>query len=226
MAGDAVVDDFPFVGGDASLDLVNTAVHRTQPQGANELLTSGTQARRWFVRAGLLSEREAAQVDEDTLLHSTLRLRNALDAIYRPLARKKPDQAGTARGLTTLNALLSQGRERLEVTQVLSGDVGSAQSKRAAQPIFAQNSHFEMLGPVDPNVRLARHAADLLGRLEARRLKECQNPDCGLLFYDDSRNVSRRWCSMDGCGNQQKQARHRRRACHSSHTSKGISSPR
>ncbi|WP_376777671.1 CGNR zinc finger domain-containing protein [Deinococcus rubellus] len=25
------------------------------------------------------------------------------------------------------------------------------------------------------------------------------------MFYDESRNVSRRWCAVDSCGNQQKQ---------------------
>ena len=189
-------DDFLFLGGDASVDLVNTTFHRGQPGGADDLLTSGAAARRWFVRAGLLTDDEAEELDADMLLLSTRRLRTALDAVYRPVASHQPDDLSTRRGLTTLNAVLNQGRERVEVARHGDG--------------FKRASMFEVLGPPDPGVALARRAADLLHRLEPRRLKECENEGCDLLFYDDSRNVSRRWCSMDGCGNQQKQARHRR----------------
>ena len=190
--------DFLFLGGDASVDLVNTTFHRGQPGGADDLLTSGAAARRWFVRAGLLTGEEAAELDADALLLSTRRLRAALDAVYRPLARHQSDDVGTVRALATLNAVLNQGRGRISVTR--QGDR------------FERASSFEVLGPPDPSVAVARRAADLLHRLEPRRLKECENEGCDLLFYDDSRNVSRRWCSMEGCGNQQKQARHRRNA--------------
>ncbi|GGR07143.1 CGNR zinc finger domain-containing protein [Deinococcus ruber] len=193
-----MAEEFLFLGGDPSVDLVNTTFHRQSPGGADELLTSGERARRWFVQAGLLSEADATQLDEDTLLHGTRRMRAALDAVYRPLARRQPDEASTLRGLNVLNAVLGQGRERLEVTRQ-----GEA---------FARASTFETLGPNDPNVQVARRAADLLHRLEPHRLKQCENPGCDLIFYDDSRNASRRWCSMEACGNQQKQARHRRHA--------------
>ena len=33
------------------------------------------------------------------------------------------------------------------------------------------------------------------------RLKVCPNDDCAWAFYDESRNRSRRWCSMNVCGN-------------------------
>ncbi|MCL6580471.1 MAG: CGNR zinc finger domain-containing protein [Firmicutes bacterium] len=36
-----------------------------------------------------------------------------------------------------------------------------------------------------------------LGELD----KVCANADCGWLFYDDSRNRSRRWCDGRYCGN-------------------------
>jgi predicted RNA-binding Zn ribbon-like protein len=44
-----------------------------------------------------------------------------------------------------------------------------------------------------------------------RRLKSCPGPHCGWLFYDGSRNVSSRWCSMSICGNRTKTAAYRRR---------------
>ena len=36
------------------------------------------------------------------------------------------------------------------------------------------------------------------------RLKVCPDDACGWAFYDESRNRSRRWCSMNVCGNRHK----------------------
>lgn len=188
-------DDFEFISGDASLDLVNTLMHRTQPGGADELLHSAQDAVDWFIRAGQVNAAEAAHLDPEAALHSARRLRTALDAVYRPLALGRPDPDGTARGLRTLNAVLDQGRERVQVSQ--------------DGPGFRRGVQHEVLGPLDPGVRVARAAAELLHRLRPGRLRECENPECDLLFYDDSRNGKRRWCSMKGCGNQHKQARFR-----------------
>ena len=52
--------------------------------------------------------------------------------------------------------------------------------------------------------RVAQSAVDLLTDGELARVKSC---DCGWLFYDTSRNGSRRWCSMEGCGTQAKMRR-------------------
>ena len=209
--------DFEFIGGDVSVDLVNTLMHREQPGGSDELLSSGAQAREWFTRAGLLTPEEAARLDPEAALQTAKRLRTALDGIYRPIARRQNDETSSERGLGTLNAVLDQGRERVQVAR-------QAQSGK-----FARGSRLEILGPLDPSVRVARAAAELLHRLEPHRFKECENPECDLLFYDESRNNSRRWCSMDGCGNQQKQARFRRsraRADTSARPSSGGDMPR
>ena len=40
------------------------------------------------------------------------------------------------------------------------------------------------------------------------RMKSCPGAHCGWLFYDTSRNRSRRWCNMDGCGNRAKARRY------------------
>jgi predicted RNA-binding Zn ribbon-like protein len=43
------------------------------------------------------------------------------------------------------------------------------------------------------------------------RLKVCPGDRCRWLFYDHSRNLSRRWCSMDICGSRAKMRTYRRR---------------
>lgn len=40
------------------------------------------------------------------------------------------------------------------------------------------------------------------------RIRRCAHPACVLYFYDTSRNGTRRWCSMDGCGSRVKASRH------------------
>jgi predicted RNA-binding Zn ribbon-like protein len=40
------------------------------------------------------------------------------------------------------------------------------------------------------------------------RIRQCAHDACVLWFYDDSARGTRRWCSMAGCGNRAKAARH------------------
>jgi predicted RNA-binding Zn ribbon-like protein len=74
------------------------------------------------------------------------------------------------------------------------------------------------LAPAEPGVRgvlgevlaaVVRAAYD--GSWE--RLKICSSDACRCVYYDRSRNGSRRWCSMEVCGNRQKtrvyRSRHR-----------------
>jgi predicted RNA-binding Zn ribbon-like protein len=42
-------------------------------------------------------------------------------------------------------------------------------------------------------------------------MRECGGSACTWLFLDHSRNRSRRWCSMETCGNRAKAHRHYRR---------------
>ncbi len=42
--------------------------------------------------------------------------------------------------------------------------------------------------------------ATLLSNYDLLRIKQCENPDCRWVYYDESANQSRRWCE-DGCAN-------------------------
>lgn len=43
------------------------------------------------------------------------------------------------------------------------------------------------------------------------RLKACASDECQWVYFDNSRNASRRWCDMADCGNLVKQRRYRER---------------
>ncbi len=50
--------------------------------------------------------------------------------------------------------------------------------------------------------------SELLASHGAERIRRCDNPDCRWVFYDESKNRSRRWCD-DTCGNLLKVRRFR-----------------
>lgn len=59
-----------------------------------------------------------------------------------------------------------------------------------------------VLGPI------ALSALATLGQADLTRIKRCEGEKCGWLFFDTTKNKSRRWCEMEVCGNRAKQKRH------------------
>ncbi|GAA2162718.1 CGNR zinc finger domain-containing protein [Actinomadura napierensis] len=51
---------------------------------------------------------------------------------------------------------------------------------------------------------LARDALDLVASTALARVRACAGDRCGALFLDTSRPGTRRWCSMNTCGNRAK----------------------
>ncbi|OPC80056.1 hypothetical protein B4N89_03015 [Embleya scabrispora] len=51
---------------------------------------------------------------------------------------------------------------------------------------------------------VARDAIDLVDSDAITRVRACAGPLCGALFLDESRPGTRRWCSMNTCGNRAK----------------------
>ncbi|MFF2369831.1 CGNR zinc finger domain-containing protein [Agromyces sp. NPDC058110] len=58
---------------------------------------------------------------------------------------------------------------------------------------------------------IARDAVDVFSVENAGRLRECDGPDCHMVYLDTSRAATRRWCSMQRCGNRAKVRAHRAR---------------
>lgn len=56
---------------------------------------------------------------------------------------------------------------------------------------------------------ILRSAVRLLTTLDLTRMGQCADDrGCGYIFYDTSRNRTRRWCDMNTCGNRAKAHRH------------------
>lgn len=58
---------------------------------------------------------------------------------------------------------------------------------------------------------MAREAVGLFVPAERDRIRECAADDCSIVFYDESRSNTRRWCSMQRCGNRAKVRTYRAR---------------
>jgi predicted RNA-binding Zn ribbon-like protein len=65
--------------------------------------------------------------------------------------------------------------------------------------------------PIRLLLPVAESAAWLLEHGDPSLLRRCDGERCVLLFYDSTKNRSRRWCSMDGCGSRAKAAAYYRR---------------
>jgi predicted RNA-binding Zn ribbon-like protein len=62
--------------------------------------------------------------------------------------------------------------------------------------------------------QLVAIVADAAGTEEWSRLKACRRESCLFAFYDQARNRSRAWCSMEVCGNREKAQKFRERHAH------------
>jgi len=95
--------------------------------------------------------------------------------------------------LEHLNSVLRVQREWVQLNQL---DTGIVVSKG-----YRENASIEQaFGPVTESL------VQTLTHGDWSRIRTCAHPDCTLNFYDDSKNGTRRWCTMSGCGNRAKAA--------------------
>ena len=201
MASVAVGEpNFTVVGNLLCLDLVNTEPVR---DGARvELLNHFGDLVRWLQQAGALTADDARRATRRWLgspeghaaLRQALTLRAALRSGAERLAEGKP--AGDAM-VKAVNRVLAF---RPAFTQLVRSGRGYATRLQAAS-----DSALHLLVPV------AESAAWLLEHGRRDLVHRCEGQDCVLLFYDTTKNKSRRWCSMEGCGGRAKATAYYRR---------------
>lgn len=180
-------DEFPRSGGRWCLDLVATFGRRHRPDPV-ERLPDPPALVRWLAGAGLPAP---ARIEEPELVE-VRELREALHRLVRArMAALAPDRVDVevvnrAAGRPDLVPFLDvEGRVRRDGENEVT--VAAAMST------------------------LARDGIDVIATAPAERIRECEHPDCSLLFYDHTQGNRRRWCSMQRCGNQTKVAGYRER---------------
>lgn len=90
----------------------------------------------------------------------------------------------------------------------------AAEDANRRRRLVLVNGRLEWMWPTD-DAALERvlwpvsgAAAQLLTAQRIEILRECASDTCEWLFLDRSRNRTKRWCSMSGCGNRAKARRH------------------
>lgn len=129
--------------------------------------------------------------------------------------------------LRTLRTLLRQIAEQAAANQrIRPGLVDSLNAYFDAAPVIRQLAYENKKPqlnlvpaggkPESMLVRIAGDFAEALTKDDPPRIKICENKDCGWVFYDRSKNRSRKWCEPATCSNLMKvrrfRQRHRRKA--------------
>ena len=184
----------PLEGGHPALDFVNTVggLRVQPPSPAEELLDDYVDLTIWWARVGVISERQAASLravakrDERAGQRALRSAKELRDELVYPIFRAIADGEEPPREL--LDRLRDQECRGLRDAQLGRG--------------WSWPPPKELTDPLRPIVLAA---VELLTAGPLDRIKTCGN--CRWLFIDQSRNHSRRWCSMEECGIQMKHAR-------------------
>ncbi len=191
---------FDLIGGDPCLDFVNT-LGGLRGGVTREYLHDYTGLLAWTSQAGLLDEKPISALQRAAAQKPAVAARawaNALEgreatyAIFSAVAagRPAPDDA-----LAMVNETLAAA---LGHTRLAAGNGGFFWA------IDDDETNLDR-----PLWSVMRKAAELLTSERRKQVRECSGKDCSWLFLDTSKNHSRLWCSMSGCGNRAKVRRHR-----------------
>ena len=186
-------DGFLFVGNELVLDFLNT--RPVQNCETRELIGDFDALLRWFRAADVLNAQE--------------------------LSRLKRRWRGTSKAQKATEAM-RQLRENLRA-QIMAWEAGGAlrpsimeslNAKMAENPMgakltvrgnaYSTVSQFDLREPGDLFGPLAYSAAKLFSQVDRKRVRKCNQ--CVLHFHDTSKKGTRRWCSMNLCGNRLKVA--------------------
>ena len=191
---------FIFIGNHPCLDFINTLI--AQDGKPVDLLESFSDLVMWLEQTHLLDKEEAKKAERNwgnkpegaRILSQAREFRASLrEMVERSAAGKSVAPAA----IQSINKML---RYRVGYQQV-TGRAGTF-----AQQFQAESQEADLLLGL-----LAESASDLLCTCDLSLIKQCQNPDCILFFYDTTKNHGRHWCSMSACGNRIKVAAHYRR---------------
>ena len=193
-------DSFDLDSGAICLDFANTLEWHASDHPVDKLRDMADLIR-WGAAAGILDADQARELVEralsqpeaaDKTFEQAMLLR---DVVYRVFSGYAETQQIESDDLAALNETLGAAMTYLQITPTPDG---FDWQWREELP------RFERIGWA-----VARSAAELLTSEQLDRTRQCADDrGCGYLFVDTSRNRSRRWCSMESCGNRAKARRH------------------
>ena len=184
--------------GTPRLDFVNTLDERPSGAAVENLATYGDLVN-FAALAGLI---EASAADRLRLLAGpncsriARRARELREHLYAMLAAA---HAGKTVPKTSLDAIGSEVRR----AHAARGLVATATSNAV------RHSWISTSSPEIPLYACALAIESLLVTADHSRIRKCGASDCEVYFIDTSKAHRRQWCSMQNCGNREKQRRWR-----------------
>lgn len=151
-----------------------------------------------------------------------LRAASALPPDQGPPRTGSAEEKAVLREALALRAALRAGAERLAEGRTVGEELVQAVNRvLASRPAYRElvregKRWVSRSRPVAGSARhllvpIAESAAWMLEHGDPSLVRRCEGSSCVLLFYDATRNRSRRWCSMEGCGSRAKAAAYYRR---------------
>lgn len=187
------VDGFLFVGNQLALDFLNTKpVQDGEPL---ELLPDFPALLRWYKAAGLLSGREVASLKSEW--GNTPQTQQTLESLRAFRERLRKQVLNWEEGGTIRRSVLDE-INRLMADHPMSAQLRAANGSISYEPLFKPREPSGLFAPI------AQSAAMLFASADRNRVRKCAH--CILHFVDTSKKGTRRWCSMQLCGNRLKVA--------------------
>jgi predicted RNA-binding Zn ribbon-like protein len=200
--------DYLFLANNPALDFVNTEVILASKRTglvknvADLLVKNLADLTDWFAKAGLVPavdmNRLAAKWEGSRESNSALQAAKELRGVLRSSVEK-------VRRTGRLPGTLAPYLDELLQNPRLATHVSAFEGRLKTEPRWLLEK------PPDLLVLLAHHAAHFFATADYSAIRKCEDSECILWFYDISKNHSRRWCSMDACGNRAKVAAFRER---------------
>lgn len=188
------------VGGRLCLDFANTVSWHDSSEKSRELLTSYERLVNWSLQANIFDKQQSLLLLEKAksqpakakeVLQQAIDLRESIFRIFSLILKH---ETPASKDLSTLNEALGNVYRMMRLVP--------GENKFSLELLNGEEMLDEMLPPI------VQSAIDILtSEKELRRVKKCEGDPCGWLFFDTSRNRSRRWCSMADCGNRAKAKR-------------------
>ncbi len=186
-------DGFLFLGNHLALDFLNTCP--VQNGEAVELLPDFDALLRWFQAADLLSAREVASLRQQW--GESTRAQHAVEAMRELRERLRKEVLARERGGTVHRAAIGKLNHLMAEHPMLT-------RLKASGITSITELWFDPSRPEDLFAPVAHSAAMLFADVDRNRVRKCGQ--CVLHFYDTSKKGTRRWCSMQLCGNRLKVA--------------------
>lgn len=192
------IDGFLFVANKPILDLLNT--RPVLSDGATELLPDVHALERWLIASGIVTSPKTKAIvrgwrqstEAVAFLEELIAFREKL---REAVVRIENGLVPTDVFLAEVNSLMNQHPRHT--------------SLHKREGMVVRETLFEPRKPVDLWAPIIDMTVDLLTETEPSRIRKCES--CVVHFFDTSKKGSRRWCSMNLCGNKVKVAAYQRR---------------